>query len=57
MLLVGMLCDSCQSDIAAVLRRGGSDRAESTLWLQILFYPTAIGTEPQDTSINSYQHW
>ena len=25
--------------------------------LQILFYPTAIGSEPQDPSLNSYPHW
>jgi len=24
---------------------------------QILFYPTAIGSEPQDPTINSYPHW
>ena len=24
---------------------------------QILFYPTAIGSEPQDVSLNSYPHW
>ncbi len=24
---------------------------------QILFYPTAIGSEPQDSSLNSYPHW
>lgn len=25
--------------------------------MQILFYPTAIGSEPQDATINSYPHW
>ena len=24
---------------------------------QVLFYPTAIGSEPQDPSLNSYPHW
>ena len=24
---------------------------------QVLFYPTAIGSEPQDPSLNSYAHW
>jgi hypothetical protein len=24
---------------------------------QILFYPTAIGSEPQDSGIDSYPHW
>jgi hypothetical protein len=25
--------------------------------LQVLFYPTAIGSEPEDPSYNSYPHW
>lgn len=25
--------------------------------VQLLFYPTAIGSEPQDASLNSYGHW
>lgn len=25
--------------------------------VQVLFYPTAIGSEPQDPSLNSYPHW
>jgi hypothetical protein len=24
---------------------------------QVLFYPTAIGSEPQDPTLNSYPHW
>lgn len=24
---------------------------------QVIFYPTAIGSEPQDTGLNSYPHW
>ena len=24
---------------------------------QVLFYPTAIGSEPQDPQLNSYPHW
>lgn len=24
---------------------------------QLIFYPTAIGTEPQDDKLNSYLHW
>ncbi len=27
------------------------------LHAQILFYPTAIGSEPQDANLNSYPHW
>ena len=25
--------------------------------LQVLFYPTAIGSEPQDPKLDSYEHW
>ncbi len=25
--------------------------------MQVLFYPTAIGSEPQDSKLNSYPHW
>lgn len=25
--------------------------------MQVLFYPTAIGSEPQDPTLNSYPHW
>jgi N-carbamoylputrescine amidase len=25
--------------------------------LQVLFYPTAIGSEPEDPKYNSYPHW
>jgi len=24
---------------------------------QLIFYPTAIGTEPQDDKLDSYLHW
>jgi N-carbamoylputrescine amidase len=32
-------------------------RAMAVQGAEILFYPTAIGSEPQDPSINSYPHW
>lgn len=28
-----------------------------TIWMQLIFYPTAIGSEPQDPNLNSYLHW
>ena len=31
--------------------------AADPLLLQVLFYPTAIGSEPQDPKLNSYPHW
>jgi N-carbamoylputrescine amidase len=34
-----------------------SARAMALLGAEILFYPTAIGAEPQDTSIDSRDHW
>ncbi len=32
-------------------------RAMALLGAELLFYPTAIGSEPQDTSIDSKDHW
>ncbi|KAK9830147.1 hypothetical protein WJX72_009984 [[Myrmecia] bisecta] len=32
-------------------------RSMALLGAEVLFYPTAIGSEPQDPSINSYPHW
>ena len=32
-------------------------RCTALLGADILFYPSAIGSEPQDPSINSYSHW
>lgn len=32
-------------------------RAMALQGAELLFYPTAIGTEPQDASLNSYGHW
>lgn len=29
----------------------------SLMGAELLFYPTAIGSEPQDSSIDSYPHW
>src|SRR3954470_2526922 len=34
-----------------------SARAMALMGAEILFYPTAIGSEPQDPSINSKDHW
>ena len=34
-----------------------SARAMALLGAEILFYPTAIGSEPQDPSIDSRDHW
>lgn len=34
-----------------------SARAMAVQGAEVLFYPTAIGSEPQDPSINSYPHW
>ena len=34
-----------------------SARAMALLGAEILFYPTAIGSEPQDLSIDSRDHW
>jgi N-carbamoylputrescine amidase len=34
-----------------------SARAMALLGAELLFYPTAIGSEPQDTSIDSRDHW
>jgi hypothetical protein len=32
-------------------------RSMALMGAEILFYPTAIGSEPQDTGIDSYPHW
>lgn len=32
-------------------------RAMALQGAEVLFYPTAIGSEPQDSSLNSYPHW
>ncbi|WP_193368136.1 N-carbamoylputrescine amidase [Pelagibius marinus] len=32
-------------------------RAMALMGAEILFYPTAIGSEPQDASLNSREHW
>ncbi|GBF99848.1 N-carbamoylputrescine amidase [Raphidocelis subcapitata] len=32
-------------------------RSMALMGAEILFYPTAIGSEPQDSSLNSYPHW
>lgn len=35
----------------------GSDDLTLAVMFQLLLYPTAIGSEPQDPSINSVAHW
>ncbi|EIE19286.1 putative carbon-nitrogen family hydrolase putative [Coccomyxa subellipsoidea C-169] len=32
-------------------------RCMALMGAEVLFYPTAIGSEPQDPSLNSYPHW